>query len=300
MDRIELFRIFTRVVDCASFTRAADTLDMPRSSVSAAVQALETRVGTRLLHRTTRKVSPTQDGAAFYERCMRLIADVDETENLFRQGEDGPTGRLRVDLPSRIGRLIVAPELAGFLERYPGIDVDLGMTDRAVNLIEESVDCALRVGPRSDSALIARPLGNLKLVNVASPGYLARYGVPQNPEDLARHLAVNYASPSTGRVEEWEWTEGGETRTLAMAGRVTVNSAEGSIACCLAGLGLIQIPAYDVKAHLEAGDLVEVMASHRAEPMPLALLYPHRQHLSRRFQVFAEWLEGLMRPLLAA
>lgn len=298
MDRIELFRVFTRVVDCASFTRAADTLGLPRSSVSAAIQDLELRVGARLLHRTTRKVSPTQDGIAFYERCLRLIADVEDAEGLFRQSASGPAGRLRVDVPGRIGRLIIAPALPEFLARYPEIDIAFGVTDRAVDLVEDSIDCVLRVGPLADSSLIARNLGKLTLVNVASPAYLAHYGAPQSPAELHRHFAVNYASPSSGRIEDWQWTEGHEARSLAMAGRVTVNSAEAYIACCLAGLGLIQIPAYDVASHLAAGELIEVLPKHRAAPMPVALLYPHRQHLPRRLQVFADWLEKLLRDRL--
>jgi DNA-binding transcriptional LysR family regulator len=295
LDRIDLFRTFTRVVECASFTRAADTLGLPRSSVSAAVIDLEARVGARLLHRTTRKVSPTQDGAAFYERCLRLIADVEETEGLFRQTSVGPSGRLRIDVPGRIGRLIIAPALPEFLALYPQLDIELRVTDRSVNLVEESVDCVLRVGPLGDSGLIARKIGDLPLINVASPGYLAQYGTPDAPGDLGEHLAVNYASPSTGRVEDWEWVEGDELRTRAMHSRVTVNSAEAYIACCLAGLGLIQIPAYDVKHSLDSGELVEVMPDHRAAAMPMTLLYPHRQHLSRRLQVFADWLEALMK-----
>ncbi|VCM65759.1 LysR family transcriptional regulator [Burkholderia pseudomallei] len=295
MDRIDLFRVFARVVECANFTRAADTLGMPRSSVSAAIQELEGRVGARLLHRTTRKVTPTQDGAALYERCLRLIADVEETENLFRHSIVGPSGTLRVDMPGRIGRLIVAPALPEFLEHYPQISVELGVTDRAVNLIEERVDCVLRVGTLSDSGLVARAIGDLPLINVASPAYLARHGVPRTPADLERHRLVNYASPSNGRVAPWEWVEGDEVKRVALRARVTVNSAEAYIACCLAGLGPIQIPAYDVNAHLRAGELVEVLPDHRAAPMPMTLLYPHRQHLSRRFQVFAEWLDALLR-----
>lgn len=298
MDRIDLFRIFTRVVECSSFTRAADTLGIPRSSVSAAVQELEMRVGARLLHRTTRKVSPTQDGVAFHERCQRVISDVEDAENLFRQNAAQPSGKLRVDVPGRIGRLIIAPALPGFLDDYPQIDVDLGVTDRAVNLVEEGVDCVLRVGPLRDSGLIARPIGKLPLINVASPGYLALHGTPQTPDDLGDHWAVNYASPSSGRVEAWEWMEGDSLRAKPVRGRVTVNSAEAYIACCLAGLGLIQIPAYDVRGHLETGELVEVMPGHRAEDMPMALLYPHRQHLSRRLQVFADWLEALLKRRL--
>jgi LysR family transcriptional regulator for bpeEF and oprC len=295
LDRIDLFRTFTRVVECASFTRAADTLGLPRSSVSAAVIDLEERVGARLLHRTTRKVSPTQDGAVFYERCLRLIADVEETEGLFRRTAVGPSGRLRIDVPGRIGRLIIAPALPDFLALYPQLDIELRVTDRVVNLVEESVDCVLRIGPLSDSGLIARKIGDLPLINVASPGYLAHHGTPEQPADLGAHLAVNYASPSTGRIEDWEWIEDGEVRALPMRSRVTVNSAEAYIACCLAGLGLIQIPAYDVKLHLNAGELVEVMPSHRAEPMPMTLLYLHRQHLSRRLHVFVEWLEQLLK-----
>lgn len=294
LDRIDLFRIFLRVVECASFTRAADTLGMPRSSVSAAVQDLEARIGVRLLHRTTRKVSPTQDGLAFYDRCQRVVLDVEDTENLFRQTDAHLSGRLRIDVPGRIGRLIIAPALPGFIDRYPQIHLVLGVTDRAVNLVEDSVDCVLRVGPLGDSGLIARTIGKLPLINVASPAYLERHGVPFRPDDLGTHWAVNYASPSSGRVEDWEWIEEGELHTRPMRGHVTVNSAEASIACCLAGLGLIQIPAYDVRAHLAAGELVEVMAGHQAEALPMTLLYSHRQHFSRRVQVCADWLEELM------
>lgn len=295
MDRIDLFRTFARVVECASFTRAADTLGMPRSSVSAAVIDLEARVGARLLHRTTRKVSPTQDGVAFYERCLQLIADVEDAENLFRQTAAHPSGRLRIDVPGRIGRLIIAPALPEFLDRYPHITIDLGVTDRAVNLVEESIDCVLRIGPLSDSGMVARKIGDLPLINVASPDYLARHGTPQAPDDLGGHWAVNYASPSTGRVEGWEWVENNEVRTMPVRGRITANSAEAYIACCLAGLGLIQIPAYDVRSHIEAGELIEVMPDHRAAPMPMTFLYPHRQHLSRRLQTFADWLEQLLK-----
>lgn len=294
MDRIDLFRTFIRVVECASFTRAADMLGIPRSSVSAAIQDLEARVGARLLHRTTRRVTPTQDGVAFYDRCLRLIDDVEETEGLFRQTSVGPSGMLRIDVPGRIGRLIIAPALPDFFARYPDIEIGLGVTDRAVNLVEDSIDCVLRVGLLADSGMIARSIGELPLINVASPGYIARHGDPTEPADLHRHRAIRYASPSSGRVEDWEWIEDGTLKTMAMSGSVTVNSAEAYIACCLAGLGLIQIPAYDVKGHLATGELIEVMPDHRAESMPMTLLYPHRQHLSRRLQVFADWLADLL------
>lgn len=295
MDRIDLFRIFCRVVECGNFTKAADSLEMPRSSVSTAVQQLEERLGARLLNRTTRSVSTTDDGFAFYDRCQRLILEVEEAETLFRQDAANPSGRLRIDVPGRIGRLILAPALPEFLQRHPQIQVDLGLADRAVNLIEDRVDCVLRVGPLPDSGMIARKIGDLQIVNVASPSYLRAHGTPQNLMDLQTHLAVSYASPSTGRVEDWEWQQNGKTSCMTLPSRVTVNSAEALIACCLSGLGIIQVPAYDVSEQIRDGSLIPILPDHRPEPMPMHLLFPHRQHLSRRLQVFMDWVMPLMR-----
>ncbi|NHN87131.1 LysR family transcriptional regulator [Acetobacter conturbans] len=294
MDRIDLFRVFMRVVETESFSRAAASLNLPRSTVSTAVRQLEARVGARLLARTTRSVTPTVDGRAFYEHVSPLVADVEETEGLFRRDREAPRGVLRVDMPGRIGRLIVAPALPGFLERYPGIEVVLGVTDRATNLVEDGIDCALRVGPLADSSLIARRLMDLEVINVASPAYLAAQGVPRGPEDLPHHRAVRYASPATGRIEEWEWMQRGEVRGCRMGARVTVNSAEALIACCLAGLGMIQVPAYDVRRDLAGGALVEVMPEWRAEALPLTVLYPERRHVSARLRVFVEWLVAVL------
>lgn len=298
MDRFESLRVFVRVAEAGSFTRAAESLLMPRSSVSTAIQQLEARVGARLLHRTTRQVSLTPEGAAYYERCLRLLADLEETEGLFRQAGARPAGKLRIDMPGRLARLVVAPALPGFLERYPEIEVELGATDRAVDLVQEGVDCAVRVGELSDSRLVVRRVGALALINCASPAYLARHGTPRGVDELAGHLAVGYASPFSGRIDEWEYVEAGARRTVPMRSSVVVNNAEAYIACCLAGLGLIQIPAYDVQDDIRAGRLVEVLPRHRAAPMPLSLLYPHRRHLSRRLQAFVEWAVALFRERL--
>lgn len=300
MDRIELFKIFCRVVESGSFTRAADTLGMPRSSVSSAIQDLEARVGARLLNRTTRRVGPTQDGLTFYERAMRTVTEVEETEALFRRTSGLPRGRVHANVPGRIGRLVVAPRLPEFMALYPDIVVELGISDRTVDLIEDNIDCVLRVGPLTDSSLIARSIGELQLINVASPAYLAAHGSPSSPADLDAHFAVGYASPTTGRVEDWEWIADGQTHLRPVPSRVLVNSAEGYIACCLAGLGLIQIPAYDVKTHITAGELMEVMPDHRAAPMAMSLLYPHRRQLSRRVHVFVDWLVDVLREDVAA
>lgn len=295
MDRIERFRIFARVVECASFTRAADQLGLPRSTVSAAVAELEQRLGTRLLQRSTRRVSTTHDGDTFYVRCLRLIAEVEDAESLFQQEDSQAVGTLKIDVPGRIGRCIVAPALPDFFARFPQVELDLGMSDRAVNLIEEGCDAVLRVGQLDDSSLVGRTLGVLDFVNVAAPSYLRLHGTPQVPADLQQHRAVNYASPTTARVEPWEWHDGAQLHTLSMRGWVRVNSAEASIACCVAGLGLLQIPRYDVQAELQSGALVEVMPQHVAQPLPVTLLQPHRQHRAQRVQVFLDWLEPVLR-----
>ncbi len=294
VDYIDQCRIFMRVVACASFTGAADQLSLPRSTVSEAVRQLEQRMDALLLHRTTRRVAPTRDGLLFHARCERMVAEVEATQQMFRQSPRTLSGQLKVDLPARIGRLIVAPALPDFLHRHPGLDVTLGMTDRAVDLVAHGVDCVLRVGPLPDSSLVARGLGQLPLINVASADYLRRHGTPEHPCDLDEHLAVLYASPTSGRVEPWEWEDRGGVHTRRVAGRVTVDSAEAYIACCLAGLGLIQVPAYDVQDEIARGQLVEVMPAFRAEPMPITLLYPDRRQVSARLRIFGDWLMALI------
>ncbi|MGF1641004.1 MAG: LysR family transcriptional regulator [Rhodospirillales bacterium] len=294
MDRIDLYRIFVRVVEARSFTRAADTLHLPRSSVSTAIADLETRMGARLLNRTTRTVAPTDEGEAFYDRCLAFLAEGEEMEAMFRTASHQITGRIRVEMPGRIGRLIVAPVLPEFLAQWPGIQVELGMTDRAVDLVVERVDCALRVGQLADSGLRARTLGQIAQINVASPGYLALHGTPGLPDDLEAHWQVAYASPSTGRVADWEWQEGRRNHSRPVPWRVSANSAEGYIAAALAGMGLIQIPAFDVSGHLAAGELVEVMQGHRPEAMPMTLLFPGNPRMMRRLTAFADWLERVV------
>ena len=294
MDRIDQLRIFIRVAQSGGFTSAAEQLGLPRPTVSLAIQRLEARLGTRLFSRTTRRVSLTQDGEALLERALALVADSDELEQQFQPDLLALAGRLRVDMPSRIARRQVAPALPTFLQQHPGLEIELSSSDRTIDLVHEGVDCALRVGEVPSSSLVARPLGSFRLINCASPTYLARYGTPHTPEDLDRHQAVNYALPGSGRIDAWEWIEGGQLQTRLMVGQVAVNNAETYIACCLAGAGLIQIPAYDVTEHLVAGELIEVLHDWPAPPMPIHIVYPHRRHLSRRMQVFSQWLAEII------
>lgn len=226
MDRFEQLRIFIRVAHCAGFTPAADQLGVPRPTVSLAIQQLEARLGTRLFNRTTRRVSLTQDGEVLLERAIALVADSEELEQQFRPRAQALQGRLRVDLPSRIARRQIAPALPTFFAQHPGIELELGSSDRSIDLVRDGIDCALRIGELSSTNLGARSLGSLKLINCASPTYLSSNGVPQCPADLPQHLAVNYVSSTSGRAVPWEWTADGHLQTVMMRARVSANNAE--------------------------------------------------------------------------
>lgn len=302
MDRFEQYRVFVQVAEMGSFIKAANALELPRASVSAAVQQLEAQLGARLLHRTTRQVRLTADGGQLLDRVRPLLGEVEEIEQLFQAGQRQVAGRLRVDVPSRIARRLIAPALPALLRRHPRLHLFLGSSDRAIDLVQEGVDCAVRIGTLHDSSLVVRPLGTIALINCASPAYLRDHGVPQRPDELhPGHWMVGYASPTTGRELPWEYRAGdGAEHTLEVPSQVVANNAESYIACCRAGLGLIQIPRFDVQHLLDAGELVEVMPAYRAASMPVSLLYPHRRQRSRRLALFQEWFEELMREHLEA
>jgi len=303
---LEAMAVYVRVAELGSFTQAAQQLGLPKASISTAVQRLEATLGTRLLHRTTRQVRMTQDGLAFYERSRDLLADVDELQGMFQPAAAALRGRLRVDLPLGTARHLVMPRLPEFVRAHPELEIELGSSDRRVDLVHEGFDCVLRVGTLSDSSLVARPLGRYRLVNCASAGYLAEFGTPRTPDDLAGHRLVHYVPELGTRSRGFELggagADGAEGtgRWLPMAGAVTVNNSEAYLAACLAGLGLIQVPEPGVRELLRQGRLVEVLPAWRPPPMPVSLLYPHRRHLPRRVQVFMAWLEEVVRPELEA
>lgn len=298
MNRLEAMQVYVRVAELASFTRAAQSLGLPKASASTAVQQLEAMLGTRLLHRTTRKVSMTQDGQLFYERSKDLLADMDDLQGMFRQAPQALRGRLRVDMPSIVARDIVIPRLPAFLQAHPQLQVELSCTDRRVDLVREGFDCVLRVGTLVDSSLVARSLGRYRIATCASPAYLKRYGTPQQPEDLDGHRLVHYVPTFGSKPDGWEYWDGAAYVSRPMAGALTVNSAEAYQAACLAGLGLVQVPRAGVRRLIESGDLVEVLTQYAAEPMPVSLLYAHRRNLSLRVQAFMAWIAEVMRPYL--
>jgi DNA-binding transcriptional LysR family regulator len=300
MDRLLAMRVFTRIVELRGFGRAADDLGMPRASVTALIKRLEAHLGAQLLQRTTRQVTPTADGEAFYERSLRLLADMEEAESIFREARRNPQGRLRIDLPGSLGRLVVLPALPTFCERYPRLQLEIGMSDRPVDLVREGVDCVVRAGELHDENLVARRLGRLVQITCASPAYLARHGTPEDPGRLEGQRAVNYFSPLSGRYFPMEFMYGDELRTCDLPGSLAVSNAQGYVAAAVAGLGLIQAPAYHVEAQLRSGELVEVLDRWRPPPLPIAALFQSHRQLSQRVRVFVDWLDELFgaRPWL--
>ncbi|MBH8614205.1 LysR family transcriptional regulator [Pseudomonas mohnii] len=301
MDRIEQYRIFVQVAELGSFIQAARLLKLPRATVSAAIQQLEANTGTRLLHRTTRKVSLTTDGAQLLLRARQVLLDIDDIDQLFQSHQEQVMGRLEVDVPSRIARRLLIPALPEFLKHHPRLQLGLGSTDRAIDLVLEGVDCVIRFGTPQNSSLVVKPLGQVLLINCASPEYLAEFGVPTQPADLQdKHRCIGYMAGGTTQEAPWEYCVDGVEHSLDLPGRLVVNNAESYIAACCAGLGLIQVPLFDVQHLLERGDLVEVMAAYRPAPMTVSVLYPNRRQRSRRLGAFIDWFTTLMAPYLKA
>ena len=291
MNTLEQMQIFTRVAELASFTQAAESLGLPKASVSTAVQQLEAALGTRLLHRTTRRVQLTQDGQAFYERSKDLLSDMDDLQTMFQQpGTLALRGRVRLDMSTGIARHAVIPRLPELLLAHPLLEIELSSTERRVDVVREGFDCVLRAGPVNDPGLIARPVGHLRMINCASPAYLQTHGTPETLSDLATHELVHYVSTLGAKSGGFDYMEGDKDFALRMLGPVTVNNAEAYTAACLAGLGIIQVPAVGVQDLVSQGRLIAVLPAHVARPMPLTMLYANRRNLSKRVRVVMDWL----------
>ncbi|MGS0744235.1 LysR substrate-binding domain-containing protein [Glaciimonas sp. GG7] len=299
---LEELRIFSRVADLASFSRAAEQLGLAKGHVSTSVQQLEARLGTRLLQRTTRSVRLTQDGKRFLGRCKELLAEAELLQAMFQPAASGLTGRLRIDLPNIIARDVIIPRLPEFLSAHPLLEVGISTTDRRVDLVHEGFDCILRIGALENSELVARSLGAMQMSNAASPAYLREHGTPQTLADLAWHRVVHYTPKLTSNEAGWEYFDRADDayKTQPMQAAVTVNGTDAYQAAALAGLGLIQAPTLGMQRLLDQGALVLVLPEHTACPMPVSLLYANRRQLAPRVQVVMTWLTALLTPYLIA
>jgi DNA-binding transcriptional LysR family regulator len=288
MDRLDVMRLFTRIVERQSFTLAAQDLEWPRSTATQVIQDLEKRLGVRLLQRTTRHVKATLDGEAYYRRCVAILGEVEDAEAAFSDAK--PRGLLRVDVHGTLTRHFVLPALPAFLTKYPDLQLHIGEGDRLVDLVREGIDCVLRVGDLQDSAMVGRRVALLDEVTCASSAYLAHRGTPVSIDDLTGHVSIGFVSSASGMALPLEFTVNGNVRKVALPSTVTVTSAETYVAAAKLGLGLIQIPRYHAQADLAAGTLVSVLPDFPPSPTPVSLLYPHSRQLSPRVRVFIDWV----------
>jgi LysR family transcriptional regulator for bpeEF and oprC len=294
IDKFQAMQVFVRVVETGGITHAADSLRIPKATATTLIQKLEAALGVKLLNRTTRRVSVTPDGAAYYERCVAILAQVRESEELLTQHHSTPRGRLRVDAPTLIARSVIVPALPQFFAKYPDIDLALSSSERRADLVEEGIDCALWSGELEESNLVARRVGFLYFATCAAPSYLARHGQPAHPDELSKHRCINHFSPRTDKVAEWVFTKGSTRIQSSFAGHIALDDENSYVAAAEAGLGIAQIPAFVLKESMEHRTLELVLGDWFPEPSPLYVVYPQNRHLSSKIRVFVDWMAGLL------
>ncbi|CAI0970826.1 LysR family transcriptional regulator [Serratia quinivorans] len=290
MDQIQAMRIFTRIVELGSFSRAAERLQLPRATVSNALKRLEQRLGVRLLIRTTRQVQVTSEGTLYYQRCVQLLGALEEADTLFSHHKLQPSGKVRIDMPHSLAREIVIPALDDFYQRYPDLTLALGANDTHVDLLREGVDCVLRAWETEDDSLVARRIAMLPQLTCASPGYLATFGVPQSIDQLQQHQTVGYFSLASNRNYPLEFCRNGKVELRELPARLSVSGADAYTSGCRAGMGLIQAAHYSLAPWLQKGELVEVLAETPPPPMPIYIMYPPGRFLAPRVRVLIDWL----------
>lgn len=299
MDRFDAMQAFARVVEAGCFTKAADTLRVSKATVTQLVQQLEARLRVKLLHRTTRQVRVTEDGAAYYERVVRLLAEMEDAETSLPAAAAQPRGRLRVDVPSPLARLVLVPALPAFHARYPDIQIDMGVSDRVVDVVADGVDCVVRGGEPTTPSLVARRVADLHIGAYASPDYLKRHGTPTHPDALAEadHRIVGFLWQRIGSVLSVAMRRGEERVEVRGRYVLAVDDGNAYLAAGLAGLGVLCLPRYMADAHAARGELIELFADWRCQSMPLYVLYPPNRHVSARLRVFIDWLVEVMAQL---
>jgi len=291
MDQLLAMRSFARVVEAGSFTRAADSLDMPIATVSKQVQELEAHLGVRLLQRTTRRVTVTPEGEDYYAKSTRILRDLEDIDASFSLARGRPRGSLRIDVGGSTARDVLIPLLPEFVARYPEIRIDLGVSDRSVDLIADNVDCVIRGGPLDSASLVARHLGDAPLITCATPGYLKQYGTPAYPDELKNgHRLVSYVFSQSGRSVPFRFERDGEKTEIKVEHRIGVNESNAHLAACLAGLGIVQTFGYAAQAPINDGALVEILKPWRPAPYPFHVVYPQTRHVTHRLRVFIDWL----------
>ena len=296
MDRFDAMQAFARVVEAGSFTKAAQTLHMSKTTVTQLVQQLEARLRVKLLNRTTRQVKVTADGAAYYERVVRLLADLEDADTSLSSAVASPRGRLRVDVPSPLARLILMPALPAFHARYPEIQLHMGASDRMVDLIGDNVDCVLRGGEVTEPSLIARHVGDHPIGVYAAPGSLALAGTPLHPVELEgpHHHTVGFLRSRSGTVAPLELQRDGERITVQSRHAVAVDDGNAYLAAGVAGMGVLWLPQYMAREHAARGELVPLFKGWHCDAMPMYVAFPPNRHVSAKLRAFIDWVVSLM------
>ena len=298
MQNLDALLIFARVAELTSFTRAAESVGIQKGRVSTVIRELEREMGVALLHRTTRTVQLTEDGRAFYSRARDLLAEVEELRSMFSGNGAALRGRLRVDMSTELAQSVVIPAIPQFIAAHPGLELEISSTDRRVDLVQEGFDCVIRLGPVVDESLIARPLGKLRMINAASPGYLAQYGTPHTLDDLLNqgHQMVHYTRTFGAKLTGWEYPDGNGYASLSLPCAMQVNSVQTYHAAGIAGIGLIQAGYSGLARHIERGALVEILPDLRPKPLDAWLVVAHRRNMSQRVRAFMNWIETVLKP----
>jgi LysR family transcriptional regulator, regulator for bpeEF and oprC len=290
MPDLRMLAIFVKVAEKRSFVRAASDLGITQSGVSNAIKRLEDQVGTLLLVRTTRRVSLTEDGAAFFERCRQALAAIDEAELVLKRAQVKPSGTLRIDVPLSFGRLKLVPLLGAFHDKYPDVRLRITFTDRYIDLIEEGVDLAVRFGALQDSSLIARRLTTTQFKVVGAPRYLAKYGKPKTPGDLAMHNCIAFASRDTRQIRDWRFASADGERTLTPNGTMTLTDGASMCDAAAAGYGLAQLHDYYLDSAIARKQLVAVLQDYNPQPNIISLVYPQTRHLTPNVRAFVDFM----------
>lgn len=296
MDKLRAMATFVHIVEAGSLTAAAERLHTSLTSVVRSLAALEQALGARLLNRTTRRSTLTDEGREYFERCRRLLAEVEEAEAALSARQARPAGRLAVTAPVMFGRLHVGPVLTDFLAAYPEVRAELLLLDRPVDLLEEGIDAAIRIGPLPESSLVAIPLGTTRRVVCASPDYLARHGTPDRPAELSGHSCIRFTGVTPGT--EWEFGRDGKTLRVGVTDTFATNQIDAALDACTKGLGCGRFLAYQVRDLLAAARLVRILPDYEPDSIPVNLVYPHSRLLSPRLRAFVDWAVARLRERL--
>jgi len=290
MDQIQAMKIFIRIAELESFSRAAEDLNLPRATVSTTLKRLEQRLGVRLFLRTTRQVKITDEGKIYYQRCLQLLSALEEADSLFAHHKNQPAGTVRIDMPHSLARVMVIPALQAFYQRYPQVTLIVSANDNAINLLDQGVDCVLRAWPSEDENLQSRHLADMKQITCASPEYLAKFGTPETPANLIRDQTVGYFFAHQRADSHLEFVADGRVEKIPLTSTLTVSGADAYLAAAKAGFGLIQASELAMAQELAQGELVEVLHQHLPPPMPLYIMYPPGRFLAPRVRVLLDWL----------